>query len=313
MADPSNCTAGLSSISAVILGILNGLSGLAGITGNLMVLITFYKNQSLRQPCYYLMASLAAMDLMVGLVVNPLYIGLTNFISWQYKEEHLLQLESFLTMTTSMIIMHTLTVMSIDRFIAVIYPLRYRSIVTEKRSGIAIAVVWTFGFSLNGLFFTVSNDDVPKLWITCGVVTGLVPLVIILFCYGKILQAARAQSRRIGVVERSTSNRDSRNAEESTDAGCERHAQLKEAKRARKAAWGVAIAVVVVMFLSMPVSVVSIMQIVAADDICRFRYNSRVWMWAVTLTLASSALDPWIYAMRIQEFKECFKRTMRFN
>ena len=312
MTDSSNCTGELSSISAVILGIFNGLSGLAGITGNLMVLITFYKNQSLRQPCYYLMASLAAMEFLVGLAVNPLYIALTNFISWQYKEEHLLQLESFFTMTSSMIIMHTLTVMRIERHIAVTYPLRYRTIVTEKRSGVAIAIVWTFGFSLNVLFFTVSNDDLPKFWITCGVITGLIPLVIILFCYGKILLAARAQSRRIAVVERCSSNRGSRNDEESADAGGEKHA-WKESKRARKAAWGVAIAVVVVMFLSMPVSVVSIMQIVAADDICRFRYNSRVWMWSVSLTLLSSAFDAWIYAMRIQEFKECFKRTMRFN
>ena len=142
-----------------------------------MVLITFYKNQPLRQPWFYLMASLAEMDFLVGLAVNPLYIALTNFISWQYKEEHLMQLESFLTMTTSMIIMHTLTVMSVERYIAVIYPLRYRSVVTEKHSGIAIAVVWTFGFSLNALFSTASNDDLPKLWITCGVVTGIVPVI----------------------------------------------------------------------------------------------------------------------------------------
>ena len=54
------------------------------------------------------------------------------------------------------------------------------------------------------------------------------------------------------------------------DAACERHA-LKETKIGRRAAWGVAIAVVVVMFLSMPVSVVSIMQIVVTDDVCRFR------------------------------------------
>jgi len=54
------------------------------------------------------------------------------------------------------------------------------------------------------------------------------------------------------------------------DAACERHA-LKETKIGRRAAWGVAIAVVLVMFLSMPVSVVSIMQIVVTDDVCRFR------------------------------------------
>ena len=312
MTNPSNCTGEISSISAVILGIFNGLSGLAAITGNIMVLMTFYKNQSLRQPCYFLMASLAAMDLVVGLAVNPLYIVLTNFISWQYREEHLLQLESFFAMTSSMIIMHTLTVMSVERYIAVTYPLRYRTIVTDKRSGIAIATVWTFSFSLNALYFTVSNDDLPKLWITCGVLTGLIPMIVILFCYGKILLAARVQSRRIAVAERCASNSCSRNDEGSTDAGGEKHS-LKEAKRARKAAWGVAIAVVVVMFLSMPVSVVSIMQIVFVDDICRFRYNNRIWMWGATLTLLSSALDPWIYAMRIREFKECFKRTMRFK
>ena len=312
MTNPSNCTGEISSISAVILGIFNGLSGLAAITGNLMVLMTFYKNQSLRQPCYFLMASLAVMDLLVGLAVNPLYIALTNFISWQYREEYLLQLESFFAMTSSMIIMHTLTVMSVERYIAVTYPLRYRTIVTEKRSRIAIATVWTFGFSLNALYFTVSNNDLAKLWITCGVLTGLIPMIVILFCYGKILLAARAQSRRIAVAEKCASNSCSRNDEESTDAGGEKHA-LKESKRARKAAWGVAIAVVVVMFLSMPVSVVSIMQIVFVDDICRFRYNNRIWMWGATLTLLSSALDPWIYAMRIREFKECFRRSMPFN
>ena len=298
MTNPSNCTGEISSLSAVSLGIFNGLSGLAAITGNLMVLITFYKNQSLRQPCYYLMASLAAMDLLVGLAVNPLYIALTNFISWQYREEHLLQLESCFDMTSATIIMHTLTVMSVERYIAVIYPLRYRTIVTEKRSGIAIAIVWTFGISFNALFFTVSNDDLPKLWITCGVITGLIPMVVILFCYGKILLVARAQTRRIAVAERCRSRND--------DA-------LREAKGARKAAWGVAITIIVVMFLSMPTSVVGIMQVAVANDICRFRSNNRIWMWGATLTLLSSALDPWIYAMRIREFKECFKRTMRFN
>ena len=143
------------------------------------------------------MTSLATMDLLVGLAVNPLYIALTNFVSWQYREAHLLQLESFFAMTSSMVIMHNLTVMSIERYIAVNYSLRYRILVTEKRSCIVIAIVWTFGFSLNALYFVTSNDDLPKMWITCGVLTGLVPMLIILFCYANILRAARKQSRRI--------------------------------------------------------------------------------------------------------------------
>ena len=163
MSDSVNCTGEISRISSLVLGILNGVSGFAAITGNFLVLMTFIKNQSLREPSYYFMTSLATVDLLVGLVVNPFYVAITNFVSWQYREERLLQLESFLAMTASTIIMHSLTVMSVERFIAVNYPLRYRSLVTEKRSCIAIASVWTFGLSFNSAFFATSND-VDSMW-----------------------------------------------------------------------------------------------------------------------------------------------------
>ena len=313
MAVSNDCTGEISSFSAIFLGVLNGVSGFAAVVGNLFVLVTFIKSEPLRQPCYYLMVSLASMDILVGLAVNPLYIALTNFIPWQYREEHLLQLESFFAMTSSMIIMHNLTVMSVERYIAVTYSLRYRTLVTDKRSYIAIAFVWTFGFTLNGLYFGTSNDDLPKLWITCGVLTGFVPMAIIFYCYAKIFRAARRQSRRIAVAERCVSNTGSRNdREESTDIGSEK-SNVKEIKRARKAAWGVAIAFLIVMALSMPVTVISILQIVYAGDVCRRRSNNRAWFWGATVTLLSSALDPWIYAMRIREFRQCFRRAFRFS
>ena len=316
MSDSVNCTGEISRISSLILGILNGVSGFAAITGNFLLLITFIKNQSLREPSYYFMTSLATVDLLVGLVVNPFYVAITNFVSWQYREERLLQLESFLAMTASTIIMHSLTVMSVERFIGVNYPLRYRSLVTEKRSCIAIASVWTFGLSFNSAFFATSNDDLPNMWIACGVLSGLIPMTIILFCYGKILRAARTQSRRIHVAEGCVSNLDM--PVDSAEGNRQVDNQLntsvaKEVRRARKTAWSVAVAIVVVMFLSVPAIVVSIMQILVSDDVCLFRQNNRVWMWCATLSLVSSALDPWIYAMRIKEFRDCFKRTVRLN
>ena len=316
MSDSVNCTGEISRISSLILGILNGVSGFAAITGNFLVLMTFIKNQSLREPSYYFMTSLATVDLLVGLVVNPFYVAITNFVSWQYREERLLQLESFLAMTASTIILHSLTVMSVERFIAVNYPLRYRSLVTEKRSCIAIASVWTFGLSFNSAFFATSNDDLPNMWIACGVLSGLIPMTIIFFCYGKILRAARTQSRRIHVAEGCVSNLDLSvdSAEGNRQVDNQVNTSVaKEVRRARKTAWSVAVAIVVVMFLSMPAIVVSIMQILVSDNVCLFRQNNRVWMWCATLSLVSSALDPWIYAMRIKEFRDCFKRTVRLN
>lgn len=306
----TDCTGEISSFSAIFLGVLNGVSGFAAVVGNLFVLVTFIKSESLRQPCYYLMVSLASMDILVGLAVNPLYIALTNSVPWQYREKHLLQLESFFAMTSSMVIMHNLTVMSVERYIAVTYSLRYRTLVTDKRSCRAIALVWTFGFALNGLYFGTSNEDLPKLWITCGFLTGFVPIAIIFYCYANIFRAARRQSRKIAVAERCVSNTNDR--EESTDMGSE-NSNVKEVKRARKAAWGVAITFLIVMALSMPVTVISILQIVHAGDVCRRRNYNRAWFWGATVTLISSALDPWIYAMRIREFRQCFKRVFRLS
>lgn len=307
MADQLQCTGEISSVSAIILGIINSVSGLTAVIGNLIVLTTVIKNPSLRQPCYYLLASLSAIDLFVGIAVNPLYIMLTNFVPWQYREEHLLQLESFLAMSSSTIIMHTLSVMSIERYIAVIHSLRYYSVVTVKRTCIAIVIVWLFGFTLNSFFFALANEDLPKLWIICGILTGLAPMLVILFCYGKIFRAARDQSRRIAVAESSVSAVS--RGKEGTMARNSATTRLVEAKRTKKTAWTVAIVVAVAVVLSMPVSVVSVLQI-ATTDLCLRRHYNRAWMWAATLSLTSSAMDPWIYAMRIREFRAFFKRTL---
>ena len=310
MVEQLHCTGEISSTSAIILGIINSVSGLAAVIGNLIVFITVIKSPSLRQPCYYLLASLSAIDLFVGIAVNPLYIMLTNFVSWQYREEHLLQLESFFAMSSAMIIMHTLSVMSIERYIAIIHSLRYYSVVTVKRSWIAVVIVWVFGFALNSFSFALSNEDLPKLWIMCWVLTGPAPMLVIFFCYGKIFQAARDQSRRIAVAERGVRWAFSRDEEGAVNNIETTH--LMEAKRTRKKAWKVAIVVVVAVVLSIPVSVVSILQI-STTDLCRRRHYTRAWMWAATLSLTSSAMDPWIYAMRIRDFKASFKRTLCFN
>lgn len=310
MTGEMQCTGEISSTSEIILGILNSVSGLAAIIGNGLVMITFFKNQSLRQPCYYLVASLSAIDLFVGLAVNPLYIVLTNFVSWQYREQHLLQLESFLDCASSLIIMYTLCVMSIERYIAVLYPLRYYSVVTVKRCCIAIGVVWLFSFMLNAVYFAISNEDLPKMWIVSGVLTGLVPSPIISYCYGKILQAARQQSRRIAVAESSVSAV-SRQEDSTVTDGAET-TRTMEAKKSKKTAWTVGIVVLLAVSLSMPMSVTSILQIVTSD-LCRFRHLNRAWMWSASLALTSSAIDPWIYAIRIRDFKASIKRTLGIN
>ena len=59
----------------VTICLLNGLLMLLTIMGNVLVLTAMLKTPSLRSPSTIFLCSLAASDLLVGFVVQPMYIG----------------------------------------------------------------------------------------------------------------------------------------------------------------------------------------------------------------------------------------------
>ena len=123
----------------------------------------------------------------------------------------------FISVVSGVAIVMTLCCISLDRYIAVTRPTRYRSIVTVKRACYALVVVWGQGFLYASFpFFGWSKYEYnegtlhcsPKwtedcsFYIYLAVVGFGIPISLMLFTYIRIFFVIRKHSRKVSTVRR---------------------------------------------------------------------------------------------------------------
>ena len=117
--------------------------------GNALTIFAVYKNRRLRTPTYLIHTSLALTDLLTCFLAIPLeiYVMLDIFVCP-------LRYASMVSFTSlffgGVSFLHAFAITA-DRYIAITRPLQYSSRVTNKRVGIAVAVMWC----LNATFFAI--------------------------------------------------------------------------------------------------------------------------------------------------------------
>ena len=123
---------------------LNILLSITAFAGNSLILITLHKESSLHPPSKLFYRCLATTDLLVGLISQPLAVS-----SWIFSaREHWIPCRY--TSTATFIVSHvlcgvsllTMTAISVDRLLALLLGLRYRHIVTLKRTYIVVVTFW---------------------------------------------------------------------------------------------------------------------------------------------------------------------------
>ena len=128
----------------------------SAFAGNSLILVALYKESSLHPPSKLLYRCLATTDLLVGLVPQPL-----NALYWVsvFQENWSLCRYAFdATKTTGYVLLlvtlMTMTAISVDRLLALMLGLRYKQIVTLKRTYIILTTFWVFNLvaSLSGFF-----------------------------------------------------------------------------------------------------------------------------------------------------------------
>ena len=107
------------------------------IIGNVFLMAAMITTPSLRSPSTVFLCSLAVSDLLVGLVVQPIYIGyrLNSGPALQHAFNILSSLSSGASLCTMIAI-------SVDRFLSLHYHLRYPNLMTEKRAICASTSIW---------------------------------------------------------------------------------------------------------------------------------------------------------------------------
>lgn len=290
--EDNSCSPNLSHAWRIIFIFLNAVSSMIALGGNSIILLSIYKVRSLRlRASNIFIASLATSDGLVGLLVYPTYIVLTVRNLWfgsnvVYKMENFLWIQSLVTST------FTLCAISIDRLIAVMLAIRYRQIVTRRRTWQVVFVIWIASLAFaSSTVFVNSLDNASILWIVCLVLTFALPFTIIIYCYVHIFRSANKQKAKICFLN---------------------PAEAAEILRNRKAAWTAAIVIGIFFITFFPNVVFSSIDL-ATKDYCDKARVYRHWLWGIFLAFSSAAWNPFVYAARIREFRHAFKRLLLCN
>lgn len=287
--DPCSQSPNLSHSWRVLFIFLNAISGVIALGGNSIILLSIYKVRSLRsRPSNIFLASLASSDALVGLLVYPTYIILTAKNLWfgrnvVYRMENFLWIQSLATST------FTLCAISVDRLIAVTLAIRYGSIVTKGRCWYVVFSIWISSilFACSAIF-DHSIDNQSILWITCLALTFVLPFAIITYCYALIFRAANEQKKKVSHLN---------------------PAEATEMLKNKKAAWTAGI-VIGIFFITFFPNVVFSSIDVATKNPCEKNKVYRHWLWGIFLAFSSSAWNPFVYAARIREFRQAFKKIV---
>ncbi|KAM8960697.1 olfactory receptor 5V1-like [Pelodytes ibericus] len=115
------------------------------MTGNLVIIIIANIDPALNTPMYFFLGNLSFLDVVCTTSTIPNM--LSNFFS-QTKiiSFHGCVIQMFIFTAAMDAEFLLLTIMSLDRYLAICNPLRYKSIMSKRSCICLSAVVWTFGF-----------------------------------------------------------------------------------------------------------------------------------------------------------------------
>lgn len=207
--DCSNCTNSVGPVNiskAILLGVILGGLIVFGVLGNILVILSVACHRHLQSVTHYYIINLAVADLLLTSTVLPFSATMEILGYWAFGRIfcNIWAAVDVLCCTASIM---SLCIISIDRYIGVSYPLRYPSIVTEKRGLLALLCVWALSLviSIGPLFGW--KEPAPEDETICQITeepgyvlfsalgSFYLPLTIILVMYCRVYVVAKRENK----------------------------------------------------------------------------------------------------------------------
>ena len=172
----------------IVLLVLNSFLALTAFVENTLILVALHKESSLYPPSKVLLRNLATTDLCVGLIVEPLWVAyLISFLKERWSIfRHAFVVFNIIGHILCGVSLFTLTVISLDRLLALLLGLRYRQVVTVKRIYQTLVVSWIVITSVATMLFW--NECITSLY---GCVVIALCLVTSIVSYTKVFLTLR--------------------------------------------------------------------------------------------------------------------------
>ena len=281
------CSAELSEkvhTHLIFLSAINIFLSITAFLGNTLILVALRKESSLHPPSKLLYRNLAITDLCVGVIMVP--ITVTYWIS------HAMERSDFLAYVIIghvlvLLTLLTITAISIDRLLALLLGLRYRQVVTLKRTYVAITIIWAISI-VTGAIYNL-NSLIAFWW--SNIVKSLC-LVTSTLSYTKIFLTLRHNQIQ---------PQENISQAQSTQATPLNMARYRKA--ASSALW--IQVTIVVCYLPYFVAVF----LTPHGELPFPNYLAR--QFGITISFLNSSLNPLLYCWKIKEVRQAVKETLR--
>ncbi|XP_015257255.1 PREDICTED: trace amine-associated receptor 13c-like [Cyprinodon variegatus] len=282
--------------TTIIYFVLSSIS-LLTLSLNLLVIISISHFRQLQSPTNLLLLSLAVSDFFIGLLMF-FQILLTNGC-WFLGDIACVIYSHFSYIITAASI-GTMVMISVDRYVAICYPLHYKMKITQKKVKICVCLCWTWSVVFQSLNL-MENFKQPGMYNSCLgecvivinyiagmadlILSFIVPITIIVVLYLRIFVVAVSQIRAI----------------HSHTAGLTLHGSVNVKKSEIKVAGSLGVIVIVFLICVLPYFCDTL---VGQDTLL----NASSSAFVLCLFYFNSCLNPIVYAF----FYTWFRKSIKF-
>ncbi|XP_072771139.1 motilin receptor [Nerophis lumbriciformis] len=142
---------------------------LVGVAGNTMTILIIQHSKDMKTTTNLYLSSMAVSDLLIFLCLPFDLYRLWQYVPWLFGEAVCLLYHYVFEGCTSATILH-ITALSVERYLAISFPLRTKVLVTRRRVHYVIAALWAFALAsaaptlfLVGVEYDNDNDTRPDL------------------------------------------------------------------------------------------------------------------------------------------------------
>ena len=267
------------------------------IPGNGLVCLAIIKDpfRNLKTPFNYFLLSLAATDLAVGAILDPIAVAyhIDEALQLKVVDIKTLNMFYFILSTASLL---TLAALTMDRYFVVASPVKYKTMVTSKRAILASVSIWIGALSFSFIYFKLGFIVYSFVFANTAVFTTF---LVLIFVHVGILKRLRERSKYW------------------QDHGAMNYAEFEQqenrkniinTKKEGKAAKALMI-VLLTFFSSLTPACVMIYLL----NFC-LKCSCLVIHWlrdlGILIVLCNSGINPYLYAWRLPQFKKAFHKFL---
>ena len=270
------------------------------IPGNFLVCLAIIKDpfRNLKTPFNYFLLSLAGTDLMVGVIMDPVSVAfhVNEALQLNIVDIKILHIFYFILSTASIL---TLAALTIDRYIAVASPVKYKTMITSKRAIVTSMSIWIVALGFSFIYFKLGFIFYSFIFANTAVFSTF---AVVIFVHVGILKRLR---------ERSKYWRDRRAMECTESDKQENRNNLINTKRESKAAKALMIVLLAFFASFTPACIMIYLLNFCSNCSCLMIHWLRDLQFLIVL--CNSGINPYLYAWRLPQFKRAFYKFLHLT